>query len=332
MKKPIMTKKHDIIATLGPGVYDKIKDLIEAGATAFRLNCSHITLQDLSKWMVKINSAFDESGVILPLWLDLQGSKLRVGKLKKMMFLHTDELYTFVQQYSQIDEKIPLPHPAIFRSMEIGDEIAMNDGRIRGIVADADDTSFVVKIHSGGELSSFKGFNKRGYDKEITDVFSRDMTYIEQTLEFNHIGYALSYIQSAREVKLFKKHTADHLITAKIERLKSFENLREIAEYADCLWLCRGDLGVDANLYSLFHFEKEFIRHLELIQKPLLIAGQVLENMVQHSYPSRSEIAHLGYLLENGFSGIVLSDETAIGAYPVRAVEFCCEYIDYMMG
>lgn len=325
-----MDKKFEIIVTLGPSVEEIINDLLEAGATSFRLNCSHISLEQLTRWMVKVDEAFNRRGDTVTLWLDLQGAKLRIGKLQQMLFIHSDELVTFANQYSQVDKKIPLPHPRLFKSISIGDEISLDDGRINGLVVDFDDESFVVKITTGGELSSHKGFHKAGYDREIEALFARDITFIEQTRAFNYIGYALSYIQTAREVQLFKEHTSDHPLTAKIERLKSFDNLREIADIADSLWLCRGDLGVDINLYDLFHYEKEFIKHLELTRKPLLIAGQVFENMVTHSYPSRSEIAHFGYLVENGFSGVVLSDETAVGGYPVKVVEFCRDYFEFM--
>ncbi|MBN1154381.1 hypothetical protein JXB12_05610 [candidate division KSB1 bacterium] len=325
-----MGKRCEIVATLGPGVEDLIYELLEAGVTSFRLNCSHISFEELSRWLLKINEALTRWGRVVPLWLDLQGAKLRIGKLQQMTFVHSDELITFANQYSQIDHRIPLPHPKIYRTITVGDDISLDDGRIQGMVVDADEDSFVVKVTSGGELISYKGFNKMGYDREIETLFAKDITFIEQTREFEHVGYALSYIQSAREVKLFKECTLDHPITAKIERLKSFDNLREIAEIADSLWLCRGDLGVNTSLFDLFHYEKEFIKRLELVQKPLLVAGQVFENMVTHSHPSRSEISHLGYLIENGFSGVVMSDETAIGRYPVRAVEFCRDYFEYM--
>ena len=327
-----MQKKLEVVATLGPAVENKISDLIQAGATAFRLNCSHLTLESVSFWLVNIEKAFQEANKVLPIWFDLQGSKLRIGKLIRPIELKRGSTVTFVNSYSQLEDEIPLPHPEIFKSLHFDDKVALNDGRIILRVEHVKENKFVATVLNSGELSSFKGFNKEGYDVYLKDVSSRDINFIEQTRDYKNIGYAISYIKSEEEIALVKKHTVDKPVVAKIERLRTFDNLREIANSADGMWLCRGDLGVEANIYSLFHFEKVFIQRLELIEKPFLIAGQVLENIVHNPQPSRPEVSHLGYLIENGFAGVVLSDETAIGKFPVQAVEFCCNYFDFIIN
>ena len=117
---------------------------------------------------------------------------------------------------------------------------------------------------------------------------------------------------------------------AKIEREQAFNFLRQFGDASDASWLCRGDLGASAQIYDLYQFEKEFAKQMAPIGKPYLIAGQVLENMVMRNTPSRSEIAHLGFLVEHGFSGVVLSDETAIGEFALETVAFCREYFEYL--
>ncbi len=323
-------QKYQIIATLGPAVRNKIDDLINAGATGFRINCSHVTLDDLSRWLIELDQAFHQYGNAMPVWLDLQGSKIRIGRLLKIRILQRGELLTFKNCYSQISYEIPLPYTLVFQKIKPGDQILLDDGKIELMVQHVNNGSFQAQVLNFGELSSFKGFVLQNNDLDLNQISARDQVFIEQTRQWKFIGYAISYLQSAQELQMFQQFLNGKPLAAKIERQKAFLQLREIAHLADITWLCRGDLGVDGSIYRLFEYEKKFIEHLVFIQKPSLIAGQVLENMVRQNYPSRSEIAHLGYLLENGFSGIVLSDETAVGKFPIEAVEFCQNYLDYI--
>lgn len=322
--------QYQIIATLGPAVRNKVNDLIHAGATGFRLNCSHLTLAELSRWLIEIEQAFQSRGDAMPVWLDLQGSKMRIGRLSRLMFLHRGDRLTFRNSYSQISHEVPLPHAVVFQKVKPGDQVLLDDGRIKLKIQNVNNGNFQAEVVNFGELSSFKGFVLYNNELELTQISARDQAFIEQTQQWKFIGYAISYLQNAKELQLFRKSARSRPLVAKIERQKAFHELRNIAELADMTWLCRGDLGANGSVYSLFENEKKFMEQMVLIKKPSLIAGQVLENMVRQNYPSRSEIAHLGYLLENGFSGIVLSDETAIGKYPREAVEFCKNYLEYV--
>jgi pyruvate kinase len=324
-------KEHyQIIATLGPAVKNRVDQLIQAGVTGFRLNCSHLTLEHLSRWLIELERVFHQRGDAMPVWLDLQGSKMRIGRLMQMKVVQRGEKIMFKNGYSQISNEIPLPHAEIFRIIKPGDQILLDDGRVELQVQHINNGLFLAEVINFGEISSFKGFVLRDNDPVLNRVSPRDEAYIKETRQWKFIGYAISYLKNQNELKLFQHCANGRPIVAKIERQKAFDYLREIAELANITWLCRGDLGVDGSIFTLYEYEKRFMEHLVLIKKPALIAGQVLENMVRNSYPSRSEIAHLGYLLENGFSGIVLSDETAIGKYPLESVEFCKNYLEYV--
>ncbi|MFZ5517631.1 MAG: pyruvate kinase [Candidatus Zhuqueibacterota bacterium] len=320
---------YQIIATLGPAVKNRVSQLISAGATGFRLNCSHLTLEEISRWLIELEQAFSHFGDALPVWLDLQGSKMRIGKLARVIILERGKILTFKNSYSQIDDEIPLPHGEIFKRIQSGDLILLDDGKIELRVQTAYNGYFNAEVINFGELSSYKGFLIRNKNLDVSKPAARDVAFIEQTRHLKFVGYAISYIHTSKEIKQFRSLALDRPIVAKIERQKAFDQLRNIARVSDMLWLCRGDLGADGTIYELFHFEKKFIRNMALMKTPSLIAGQVLGNMVTQSCPSRSEIAHLGYLIENGFVGLVLSDETAIGKYPVQAVEFCRNYFEY---
>ncbi len=322
-------QNYQIIATLGPAVKNCVRQLIENGVTGFRLNCSHLTLEAISRWLIELEQAFRLRGDAMPVWLDLQGSKMRIGKLAKVLILERGKRLTFKNSYSQVSDEIPLPHAELFRRIQPGDEILLDDGKIELRVEKSFNGYFSAEVINFGELSSYKGVVVRNKNQDIARPSLRDVSFIEETRHLKFVGYAISYIQSEKEMERFREITGDRPLVAKIERQKAFDHLRNIARVSDMLWLCRGDLGVDGTIYELFHYEKKFIRNMALMKTPALIAGQVLENMVSQSYPSRSEIAHLGYLIENGFIGLVLSDETAIGKYPLQAVEFCKNYFEY---
>lgn len=328
-----MSDKHgqyQIIATLGPAVKNRVSELIHAGATGFRLNCSHLTLEELSRWLIDLEHAFQARGNAMPVWLDVQGAKLRIGRLTRVMILQRGDRLVFRNSYSQAGNEIPLPHASVFQMIQPDNKILLDDGKIELKVCHVYHGAFDVEVINFGELSSFKGFVLKQQDVEMAQVSPRDQQLIEQTRQWKFVGYAISYLQSVHELLLFRELANGRPLVAKIERHKAFAQLRDIAQAADLTWLCRGDLGTDGSIYQLFQYEKKFIDHMTLLTKPALIAGQVLENMVRNNYPSRSEIAHLGYLIENGFSGIVLSDETAIGRYPIEAVEFCWNYYQYV--
>jgi len=328
----IKNRQYQIIATLGPAVKNKIEALIQAGATGFRLNCSHLSWEQLSRWLIELEQAFKKRGNAMPVWLDLQGTKKRIGKLSRAMNVNRGDRLVFKNSYQQIKDEVPLPHQCIFDNINVGDEILLDDGKIRLTVTDIELTTFQTESINSGELNSFKGFVLKNYEPELSEVSDRDRSFIEQTQELKFVGYAVSYLQSADELRLFREIASHKAFAAKIEQKKAFKNLKEIAEIANMSWLCRGDLGANSEIFDLYNYEKEFASQMMMTNKPYLIAGQVLENMVTNSEPSRSEIAHLGFLIEHGFAGLVLSDETAIGKYPVQAVEFCREYFNYLMS
>lgn len=320
-------KKNQIIATLGPAVENRLPELIEAGATAFRLNCSHLSLEKLQLWLEKLNSIYEKQGKIQPVWLDLQGPKLRIGELREPIRLNPGEPVTFSNNESQTGAEIPLPHPRVFSTIQPGAPILLDDGRIELIVRQVSGDSFSAEVKSGGELKSHKGFVIQNHEPELTQISQCEQMFFAKTKNWPFVGYAISYLRSAREMQIYRNATR-HPLIAKIERPEAFAELTQIANIADGTWLCRGDLGVSAPVFELHRFEKKYLT--ELNGQPLILAGQVLENMVLRNYPARSEVSHLGSLIENGISGVVLSDETAVGNYPVEAVKFCRDFFAHL--
>ena len=190
-------KKFQIIATLGPATKNRISELIDAGATAFRLNCSHLSLQELSRWLLKLEKIFNKAGNTLAVWLDLQGAKLRIGKLNTSLFLKKGDVLQFKNNYRQQSEVIPLPHQSVYGKIQTEDEILLDDGKIKLQVTESTKDEFSAEVVIPGELSSFKGFVIKNNEPPIIEVANRDRSFIEQTLDLDFVGYAISYLQTA---------------------------------------------------------------------------------------------------------------------------------------
>ncbi len=325
-------KNYQIIATLGPASENKIIDLIKAGATGFRLNCSHLSLENLSRYLLHLEKVFHQIGDSFPVWLDLQGTKLRLGMLQAPRKILINQKIKLVPDYNERDGAFPLPHPTVFRHLKTGDVILIDDGKIELEVQESSNSEISAIVRRGGELKSFKGVTPVNKLPQFPEISRRDKTIIEETSSLKFLGYAISYLQSAEELQLFRDLVPRKPLTAKIEREEALQNLIEISAIANVTWLCRGDLGTNANVFDLYRHERHFAKLMSMSGKPYLIAGQVLEHFTHNSYPTRSEIAHLGFLIDLGFSGVVLSDETAIGKYPIEAVKFCRELFEYLPG
>lgn len=323
-------KHYQIIATIGPATEKRIFELVKAGATGFRINSSHLSLEGLSRYLMELEKAFQRIGNSLPVWLDLQGTKLRLGMLQQPKMVAEKERVVFVANYQQQGDALPLPHRSVFEIVEVGDKILLDDGKIEVTVEKCRDSKIQAIVQKGGVLKSFKGVTLVGKLPAFTEITDRDHTLIEQTRSLKFLGYAISYLQDHRELQLFRELVGAKALTAKIEREDAMRNLVDIANIADSAWLCRGDLGTNAKIFDLHRHERQFAQIMSRSGKPYFIAGEVLQYMTEHSYPTRSEIAHLGLLLELGFSGVVLSDETAIGKYPIETVAFCNDFFEYL--
>ncbi|MCI0514011.1 pyruvate kinase [candidate division KSB1 bacterium] len=320
--------KH-IIVTLGPAVSAQIPALIQAGATGFRLNCSHLSQTDLVEWLEQISRYCPKNGQPLTTWLDLQGSKMRLGYLAQARRLESGAMVTFQNELQSHAQEIPLPHPEVFEVIHPGARISIDDGRIQLQVESHRRDLIHARVLAPGEVQAYKGFVLSDTNFAPRAINARDQAIIEATRSYAWIGYAISYLQSPAELAEYQTLAANRPLVAKIERHQAFAHLQEIARAAAQVWLCRGDLGAELPIYELYRYEKIFFQQLQLQPKPFLIAGQVLENMVRQPNPSRSEVAHLGFLMEQGFSGLVLSDETAIGKFPLEAVAFCRDFFNY---
>jgi pyruvate kinase len=302
-----------IVATLGPASFDLASALAEAGATAFRLNASHMSPGELEDVLGRVRASLQR----LPVVVDLQGAKMRLGKFEKRVVQRGERL-RFVHNFEAKDA-LPLPHPELFRVVTVGETLSCDDDRLRFIVRVAGSEVIEAEALNTGELLPRKGINLVDHPVALEDLTPRDVQHIERAVEYPPVSFACSFVRDGSEAGWIRSRAIGCPVVGKVERRAAIERIESIASQVEEIWICRGDLGSQLGMVELAHWVGDF--RPAGLKVPVLMAGQVLEHLTSHPEPTRSEVCHLCDLVQRGYAGIVLSDETAIGADPVNAVK-----------
>ncbi len=318
--------QYEIIATLGPASQDPLvwKDMIKTGITAFRLNTSHLSVSDLDRWLTQLVPVVTSQDMPVSLILDLQGSKWRLGECESRTTLVGEQIELIIASTAESSNQIPVPHADFFKAASLSDgRILVNDARVELSINSVSERVIQTRVKKAGPISSRKGitFSDSTYRREELNV--KDQEIIRQTREIPGIRYALSYVRDGSEMRRYRNALGEDLyLIAKLERHPALQDISSISDVSDELWLCRGDLGAELGVENMAVEVSMFSRQVQNIPLPVMLAGQVLEHMTFHSAPTRSELCYLYDALCIGYSGIVLSDETAIG----NDALLCCEF------
>ncbi len=313
------------IFTLGPASEDEaILHQFCQTADRFRLNIAHLSLVRLKEWLDRLTAIFQAQAQTRPVVLDLQGAKMRLGSLPTCPQL-PHEVTLFLGQSSPEIERLPVPHPDLFTALQIGDLLFLNEARLQLRVTHVGTDSATAQVLTNGALSGYKGINRAAHPVPFRQLTAQDQAALQLGLGYPFIQFACSFVFDGQEATTLRAMTADRHLIAKIERPESMAHLRQIDQSFDELWLCRGDLGAQAGLRALGALQADFVAQFSHLTKPKFLAGQVLEHLTHFPEPTRSEVVHLYDACQAGFDGIVLSDETAIGQYPLRVAEFLGE-------
>ncbi len=314
---------YDIVATLGPSCDLPAiwQGMLETGATAFRLNTSHLSLLQLQHWLDRLTPFLSALNPLPPLVLDLQGSKWRLGEFSPCVLVPDQRIELVYAASSDRANTLPVPHLDFFQAAPTSSaEIVLNDAKIKLMREAIEPESVRARVISGGELSARKGITFATSDYRQEGLNDKDRTILEQTKHLSFVRYAISYIRDAVEMHKYRAHFGDAAcLIAKLERQPALDEALHIAETADELWLCRGDLGAELGLRAMAEATQRFSNTIKDLSIPVLLAGQVLEHMVDHPTPTRSEVSYLYETLLKGYRGFVLSDEAAIGRYPIES-------------
>ncbi len=310
-----------LVVTLGPSSTGKEAELAKCGATHFRINSSHLTLEGLSEYLVGAQLRAPQIGVVV----NLQGAKMRLGDFEPRR-VSAGQCVSFVLAEAVSSEQIPLPHPEPYTVLKPRDVISVDDGRLSATVEAVQDNRIDVRMQSEGLILARKGFNRAVHPVALENLTPRDVEIIKAAYSAGCRRFALSFVGDGRECEWVRQHAGPVDVIAKIERQDALTEIDRIAGYSDALWICRGDLGAQLGSAALGRSVARIAPGSFSI--PVSMAGQVFEHLTEHRSPTRSEICHLYDLLARGYAGIVLSDETAIGSDPLNAVRTVGELID----
>jgi pyruvate kinase len=322
---------YDIIATLGPSSDTPSiwQGMLDAGATAFRLNTSHLTLTQLQHWLDQLTPFLSTLNPVPPVALDLQGSKWRLGEFPTCMLAPDQPVELIRGAASDRPNTLPVPHLDFFQAAPMSSaEIVLNDAKIKLIRESIGAESVRARVITGGELSARKGITFAASEYRQENLSDKDRAILEQTRHLPFVRYAISYIRDADEMRKYRAHFGEAYLIAKLERQPAMGEAAQIAEITDELWVCRGDLGAELGLRSMAGAVRRFSNSIGDLAIPAFMAGQVLEHMTEHATPTRSEVCYLHDVLCDGYRGVVLSDEAAIGRYPIESCRIAAMFRD----
>ena len=315
-----------IVATLGPASsdYTMIRALFEAGADVFRLNMSHGTHAEQAARHAIIRKVESDIGRPICILADLQGPKLRVGTFANPAGEELVEGADFRMDLSSAAgdiNRVQLPHPEIFAALVAGTPLLVNDGKIRVRVKDCgkDFANCVVEV--GGTISNRKGVNVPDVVLPLAALSAKDREDLEFACELGVDWLALSFVQRPEDVlearQLARGRAA---IMSKIEKPAAVKAYDAILQVSDGIMVARGDLGVELPVTSVPPIQKRLVRGARAAAKPVIVATQMLESMIESPVPTRAEVSDVATAIYEGADAIMLSAESAAGKYPIEAV------------
>jgi len=320
-------KKVKIIATIGPSTNteEKIKELINAGVDVFRFNFSHGDHESHRLNLEKIRKVSKELGREVAILQDLSGPKIRIGDVKEPFYLHYEDRIKIVKKEVIGDKnKVSINHPEILDKLKVGDRIYIADGMIRLKVIDKDDEGVLSQVIVGGIVSSRKGVNFPNLKLNIPAITDKDREDIKFGIKIGIDIIALSFVKSAEDVieakNFIKDNDGDAPLFAKIEKHEAIENIDSIIQVSDGIMVARGDLGVEIDMEKVPVLQKMIISKCNTSGKPVITATQMLTSMLTSPRPTRAEVSDIANAVLDGTDAVMLSDETAVGKYPVESV------------
>jgi pyruvate kinase len=320
-------RRTKIVATIGPvsASRDKLRELVEVGVDAFRLNLSHGTHADHAAVAQNVREVQAETGRPLALIADLQGPKLRIGELERPRVLLKDEEVVVVGEPRANGGELPVAPAVIGEVLRPGHDVLIDDGLVRLTVQEVDSGRARCVVMVGGEIRSHKGVNLPGVPVPIPSLTKKDLDDLSFALGLGVDFVALSFVRAAADVRdlqaIIRQTGSPARVIAKIEKAEAIEDLEQVLHEADAIMVARGDLGVEIGAATVPLLQKRIILGCLEAGKPVITATQMLESMIEHAEPTRAEASDVANAILDGTSALMLSAETATGAYPIEAVQ-----------
>ena len=318
-------RRVKIVATLGPASNDRatIERLFDAGADVFRVNMSHATHDGMRETIRMIRATSEARGREIGVLVDLQGPKLRVGTFAAGP-VDLVEGQTFVLDSDPTPgdaTRVYLPHPEILKALAPGHKMLIDDGKVALHIVEATPGRAVARVDVAGKVSNRKGVNLPDTEIPVSAMTPKDRADLDAALNEGVDWVAVSFVQRADDIAEVKKNVRGRaLVLAKIEKPQAIARLDEIMEISDALMVARGDLGVEMPLERVPGLQKRLTRGARRLGKPVVVATQMLESMINSPVPTRAEVSDVATAVFDGADAVMLSAESAAGQYPVEAV------------
>ena len=322
-------RKTKIVCTLGPATDDEaiLRQLILNGMNVARLNMSHGTHEQHKRRADMVKKLRDEMDVPVAILMDTKGPEIRTGQFAEKVILETGQKYTF-----SINERpgditgCSITFKNLPKDVQIGTHILVDDGLIDTVVENVTDTDIECRVLNGGPITSYKGINVPGITLSMPYISDKDRADLAFCVEEDFDFIAASFVRSADDVVMIRNELESHncrniRIIAKIENTDGVENIDDIIRVSDGIMVARGDLGVEIPMEEIPVLQKSLIRKAYAAGKQVITATQMLDSMVKNPRPTRAEATDVANAIYDGTSAIMLSGETAAGAYPIEAVK-----------
>ena len=321
--------KTKIVATIGPATSSEemLEKIILAGVDVCRLNFSHGAYELHQEVIDRVRNINNRLGCNVALLQDLQGPKLRIGKVEgEFHLVEGDHVLVTTEEQMSTKDVLFVSYKRLIQDCNPGERILLNDGKVSLVFTEKiNDTTLKAEVIAGGPLSSNKGFNLPDSSLTVPSLTKKDLADLEYGLSQEVDWVALSFVRTADDIVELKRLIAEKgthtKVIAKIEKPEAVKNIDEIIKVSDGIMVARGDLGVEVPLQRVPLIQKTIVEKCLIAAKPCIIATQMMETMILDSMPTRAEINDVANAVLDGADALMLSAETSVGKYPLRVIE-----------
>ncbi len=327
-----------IIATVGPACnnYDTLLEMVKEGVDLFRFNFSHGTHEGHKEYFEHVHRINRNLGSSIGILADLQGPKIRIGNVANGgVMLETGHTVIITDKEAESSaEKLFVSYHHLAKDVRPDEKILIDDGKIvLQVVKSINEHEFEARVVHGGILTSKKGVNLPQSKLTIPSITEKDWRDLEFALKYRASWVALSFVRTADDILQLKKEIKQKhsvKIIAKIEKPEAIENLDSIIEAADGIMVARGDLGVEIPLEKVPMVQKDIVRKCIIASKPVVVATQVMDSMINNPTPTRAEVTDVANAMIDGADGVMLSGETSVGKHPVEVIRVMRSIMKYV--
>ncbi|MEV0360525.1 pyruvate kinase [Nocardia sp. NPDC050697] len=323
-----MMRRTKIVCTLGPATASeaRIRELVESGMDVARLNFSHGEHADHAENYKKVRQASDLAGRAVGILADLQGPKIRLGRFTegRTTWATGEEVRITIDEVEGSHDRVSTTYRELAKDAKAGDRLLVDDGKVGLTVTGVDGNDVICRVTEGGPVSNNKGVSLPGMNVSVPALSEKDIEDLEFALELGVDFIALSFVRSPSDVELVHD-VMDRVgrrvpVIGKLEKPEAIDNLEAVVLAFDAVMVARGDLGVELPLEQVPLVQKRAIQMARENAKPVIVATQMLESMIENSRPTRAEASDVANAVLDGADAVMLSGETSVGAYPIDTV------------